>query len=58
MTIHIEISQSPWKKGTWNIRTGDIEGCTECSNIPKEQLMEEIESQLENEIELKKMEKK
>ena len=49
MTIHIEICKSHWKEGTWCIRIGDIKGSSECSNISKEDLLEEIKDSIEEE---------
>jgi len=46
MVIHMEIAQSLWKKGAWNIRVGTIEGGSESSNITKKELLEEIKEQL------------
>ncbi len=43
--IHIEIEKS-WKKDCWNIRTGDITGSTECLNINKKELIQEIKDQI------------
>ena len=48
-TLRIEIYQSPWKKGAWCIRIGDIAGSTEHSNVPKEDILKEIEDEM-NEI--------
>lgn len=50
----MEIAQSLWKKGAWNIRVGTIEGGTEMSNITKKELLDEIKEQLKIEEELKK----
>lgn len=54
-TLRIEIYKSPWKKDAWCIRTGDITGSTECSNISKEELFKEIENGM-NEIDDEKSE--
>lgn len=42
-TLRIEIYKSPWKRDAWGIRTGDISGSAELSNISKEDLFREIE---------------
>ena len=36
--IHIEVSKSLWKEGTFSIRVGDILGSTEHSNCSREDL--------------------
>ena len=53
MTILIEISKS-WKEDKWNMRIGDIAGCTEVSNFSKKEILEEIKSQFKIEEELEK----
>lgn len=52
MTIHIEIAKS-YKKGHWNIRTGDIEGCSEVSLLSEKELITELKEQLKIELSLK-----
>ncbi len=52
MVINIEIGKS-WQSKKWNIRIGDIDGCTEISNISRKELMEEIREQLKIELKLK-----
>jgi len=49
--INIEIRQG-YKKNTWCIRVGDIEGSTEYSNLTKKELIKEIKSELKKEKEL------
>jgi hypothetical protein len=46
MTIHIEISKS-YKPDLWRIRIGDLEGAIECSNITKEEILNEIKEEME-----------
>ena len=55
MTIPIEICKA-LEKDKWNIRTGDIEGATEISNLTEDELIEEIKEQLKIEIKLKEIE--
>ena len=47
MTIQIEICKSSYIKDKWNIRIGGIEGCSECSNISKEEVLDEIKDEME-----------
>ncbi len=44
--LHIEISKSEWKPNTWCVRTGDIKGSTEMSNVSKKNVISEIESEM------------
>ena len=44
--LHIEIKKS-WKKDCWCIHTGSIVGAIECSNVSKEDLLEEVKEQVE-----------
>jgi hypothetical protein len=49
--LRIEICKSPWKKGAYNVRIGDISGSTEHSNISKEEVLSDIADEMQ---ELKK----
>ena len=40
--IHIEICKSFYKDGKFNIRIGDILGCSETSNSTKEDILKDI----------------
>ena len=56
--IRIEICKSPWKKGTYNIRIGDIEGSSECSNvsdsnISEEEIIDKIKDAIEEKLKSK-----
>ena len=45
-TLRIEIGKS-YLKGKWRIRIGDIAGSIERSNISKEEVLEEIGTEME-----------
>ncbi len=49
--IHIEITLSEYKKGTWNMRVGDISDNTEIHNASKEDILEVISQEMDGHIE-------
>ena len=51
MALRIEISKSPNKKGTLNLREGDIEGSQNLSNMSKENAMGFIEDWIDELLE-------
>jgi hypothetical protein len=46
MTLHIEIKKS-YKPNRYDIRTGDLDGCIECSHLTKSELIKEIKQRIE-----------
>jgi len=47
--INIEICRSPNKPGTWNMRTGDIDGSTDVYNMSKDDIIDFILMEMNNE---------
>lgn len=46
--LQIEICRSEYKKDCFNLRIGDIQGCTESSNFSKEDIMSEISDEIDD----------
>lgn len=44
--IQVEIKVSAFKKGSWNIRSGDIAGATEMSNVSKKDVIQMIKDDM------------
>lgn len=44
--INIEIMQSPYLKGSWCIRIGDIAGSSEHSNCPMDEVLDDIANEM------------
>ncbi len=49
MAIRIEIYKVPYNE-FWEIRTGDLDGSTTISNVSKETILKEINSEMEEEL--------
>lgn len=46
--IQIEICRSEYKENCFNLRTGDIQGCTESSGFSKEEILSDISDEIDD----------